>query len=82
MSKGAKEASPRDIHDLLCQEFTSLFEQQDSHELLVYLLEKITKITAQHLRNLTFDEGLASPEIMTSTASESPREHEQDLLDT
>jgi len=46
MSKGAKEASPRDLHDLLCQEFTSLFEQQDSQELLVYLLEKITKITA------------------------------------
>ena len=45
----------------------------------MYLQEKITKITAQHLRKMTFDEGLASPELLTthhSTQSESPRDEE------
>jgi hypothetical protein len=44
----------------------------------VYLQEKITKITAQHLREITFDEGLASPELSYSTQSESPREENEE----
>lgn len=31
--------------------FTSLFEQQDSHDLMFYLLEKVTTITAKFARN-------------------------------
>ena len=48
------------LHDLLCSAdtssssgvpFTHLFEQQDSHDLMFYLLEKVTKITAKFARH-------------------------------
>jgi len=43
----------------------------DSHELLIYLQERITKIAASHLRKMIFDQGLASPDIVSFTTKSS-----------
>ena len=56
------------LHDMLCNAdtsgssgvpFTRLFEQQDSHDLMFYLLEKVTKITAKFARHRARQEGLS-----------------------
>jgi ubiquitin carboxyl-terminal hydrolase 30 len=62
--KDLKEGSPEaqetasELHKVLCnaeneedsQPFSRLFEQQDCHDLMFYLLEKITMITAKFSR--------------------------------
>ena len=56
-----------ELHDMLCSAdtssssgvpFTTLFEQQDSHDLMFYLLEKVTMITAKFAREMARREGL------------------------
>ncbi len=44
---------------------------------MVYLQEKITKLTAKHLRDSTFDAGLASEDLLShiSTASSNSTEN-------
>ena len=55
------------LHEMLCDEdssndsgvtFTRLYEQQDSHDLMFFLLEKITKITAKFSRKQNEQAGL------------------------
>ena len=56
------------LHHMLCTAdsssssgipFTTLFEQQDSHDLMFYLLEKVTKITAKFARKNNNRRGLS-----------------------
>ena len=57
-----------ELHDMLCSAdtssssgvpFTRLFQQQDSHDLMFYLLEKVTTITAKFAREMARKEGLS-----------------------
>ena len=60
LKNGSPDAAENanELHKMLCngaddedfKVFTRLFEQQDSHDLMFYLLEKITSITAKFSR--------------------------------
>lgn len=64
MNQGSLETSTEELYKLLCEsEFTKHCEQQDSHELLVFLQENITKMTADHLRETTTDPGFAIEDL-------------------
>ena len=74
LQRGQKDIDPNAIYRMLCIEFTSIFSQQDCHELLYYIQDKITKVTAKHLRKISYDNGLASD---TLTASQDSTEEEE-----
>lgn len=64
LSKGSVETTPSTLYEMLCDhEFTRYSEQQDSHELLVFLQDNITKVSAKQLRHSSEDDGLASEEL-------------------
>lgn len=68
------------LHEMLCSAdtssssgvpFTTLFEQQDSHDLMFYLLEKVTKITAKFARQSAWREGLSiSLDLLNETQAD------------
>jgi hypothetical protein len=57
---GSREASDHayELHEMLCNSdgdsngkaFTRFYEQQDSHDLMFYFLDKITMVTAKFAR--------------------------------
>jgi len=55
LRKGVVESNPSIMYHIMCEEFTSMHEQQDSHEFMFYLQDKITRITAKLIRKNTFD---------------------------
>ena len=70
------------LHDMLCSAdvssssgvpFTTLFEQQDSHDLMFYLLEKVTTITAKFARQRAHSQSLA---VSVELLYESQAEHD------
>ncbi len=81
MNRGSQEASPYDLYHLLCDsDFTQQSEQQDSHELLIYLQDKITKVTADHLRRHSTDVGLISLSETASSEENNEESKESSLL--
>ncbi|CDW82058.1 oxysterol binding family protein [Stylonychia lemnae] len=83
LSRGNSEVVPDDLYQMMCENFTTHSEQMDSHELLIYLQERITKIAAMHLRNMTYDEGLACPDLISvsTKSSQDLNEKESDIDD-
>ena len=79
------------LHEMMCQAdeqstsgvpFTSLFEQQDSHDLMFFLLDKITKVTSQFARKHKSIQGLnLSEELLyqKKQTTESAKDHKIDI---
>ena len=71
LARGIADQNPQRMYHVMCEEFTAMYEQQDSHEFLFYLQDKITRITAKHIRSNAFDMGLASEELLSKSTRSS-----------
>ncbi len=81
---GSKETSPYELYQILINsDFSGIDEQMDSHELLVFLQEKLTELTAKRLRRTQLDDGfnfdwsVYSSKATTVSSNETQAEEEK-----
>ncbi|TNV86175.1 hypothetical protein FGO68_gene11281 [Halteria grandinella] len=77
LSNASVETRPDALYSMLQDhEFTRYREEQDSHELLVFIQDNITKVSARQLRDTSEDDGLAC-QVIYSARSDREENAEQ-----